>query len=111
MFIRIICLRNQEGWIESVGGATGQNTRGTLLCHWRAREPGCAWEVKVRGVPPVVLTVSKVEGPCADSRGYEWDSKDGDDQRGWEDAMGSGGMSSRERGGQSGGPLTSVSVS
>ena len=40
-----------------------------------------------------------------------WDSKDGDDQRGWEDAMGSGGMSSRERGGQSGGPLTSVSVS
>ena len=111
MFIRIIGLRNQEGWIESVGGATGQNTRGTLLCHWRAREPGRAWEVKVRGVPPVVLTVSKVEGPCADSRGYEWDSKDGDDQRGWEDAMGSGGMSSRERGGQSGGPLTSVSVS
>lgn len=55
--------------------------------------------------------VSKVAGPCAESGGYEWDSKDGDDHRGWEDAMGSGGMSSREQGGQSGGPLTSVSMS
>ena len=51
----------------------------------------------------MVLTVSKVAGPCAESGGYEWDSKDGDDHRGWEDAMGSGGMSSREQGGQSGG--------
>lgn len=94
-----------------MGGATGQNTRGTVLCQWGAREPGRARGVKVRGVPPGVLTVSKVEGPCAESSGYEWASKDRGDQRGWKDATGSGGMSNGERGGQSGGPLTLVSVS
>lgn len=78
-----------------MGGTTGQNAKGTVLCHWRAREPRRAREVKVRAVPLVVLTVSKVESPCAESRGYEWDSKDGDDRRGWKDAMGSGGMSNR----------------
>lgn len=100
-----------RGMDQKHGWSYRADTRGTELCHWRAREPGHARAVKVRGVPLVVLTVSKVAGPCAESGGYEWDSKDGDDHRGWEDAMGSGGMSSREQGGQGGGPLTSVSVS
>ena len=44
-----------------MGGATGQNTRGTVLCQWGAREPGRARGVKVRGGLLGVLTISKVE--------------------------------------------------
>lgn len=68
-----------------MGGATGQNTRGTVLCQLKEDSPHHARGVKVRGVPPG-LTVSKVEGPCAESSGYECGLRDGGDQRGWKDA-------------------------
>ena len=60
-----------RGMDQKHGWSYRADTRGTELCHWRAREPGHAGAVKVRGVPLVVLTVSKVAGPCAESRGYD----------------------------------------